>query len=47
MKNNFPLVSGGQLKRLVNVSNSFVLMIIKPKEEYVSGFDLGHKHGLF
>ena len=47
MKKNFSLVSLGQMKRLVNASNYFALMIIKPKEEYVSGYDLGHKHGLF
>ena len=50
MKNNLSLVSAGQMKRLVNASKPFVIMVIKPKEKDVfnslGGCDLSHNHKL-
>lgn len=34
-KANISLVNAGQMKRLVNASKYFVLMIVKQKEKYV------------
>ena len=50
MKTNLYLVSARQMKRLVNASNPFVLIGIKPKKKDVSslaGCDPNHKHELF
>jgi hypothetical protein len=50
IKTNVSLVSTGKMKRLVNASKYFVLMIVKQKEEDISdalsGCDPGHKQEL-
>jgi hypothetical protein len=50
IKTNVSLVSTGRMKRLINVSKSFVLMVVKQKEEYISdplsGCDPYHKQEL-
>ena len=47
MKTNLALVNSGQMKRLVNSSKNFVLMIVKPKKDETSrafkGCDPKHK----
>jgi hypothetical protein len=50
-KMNLPLINAGQMKRLVNASKNFVLLMIKPKEdietEAFQGFDTKLKSDLY